>query len=84
MSKPFENYARNLKFVSTHTYLVSQNVPFSTKTPLILLMSGFFLLKSQHFLAKIVPLLNSTFTMHPEAGFWIAENWPKSRKETMA
>ena len=29
-------------YVSTHTYLVPENIPFSTKTTLILLMSAFF------------------------------------------
>ena len=29
-------------YVNTHTYVVSENVPFSTKTPLILLISAFF------------------------------------------
>ena len=41
--------------VCKHTHdVVSENIPFSTKTPLILLMSAFFA-KSQYFLAKIVP-----------------------------
>ena len=42
----------------THIYAVSENIPLSTKTLLILSMSA-FLTKSQHFLAKIVPLLKA-------------------------
>ena len=41
---------------STHTYAVSENMPFSTKAPLILLMPEFFDKKSAFF-GK-----NSTFT----------------------
>ena len=38
-----------------YTHMVSENITFSTKIPLILLMSGFLLQKNQHFfLAKIV------------------------------
>ena len=29
-------------YVSTQTYVISENIPYSTKTPLILLMSEFF------------------------------------------
>ena len=36
-------------YVSTHTYAVSENIPFSTKTLLILLMSAFFCKKSVAF-----------------------------------
>ena len=43
-------------YVSTSTFLVSENVPFTTKTPLILLMSAFILQKIA-FLVK-----SSTFT----------------------
>ena len=41
---------------STQTYLISKNIPFSTKLLLILLMSAFFLQKSGFFSQ------NSTFT----------------------
>ena len=44
--------------VSTHTYLVSEIIPFSTKAVLILLMSAFFA-NVQRFLATIVPLLKA-------------------------
>ena len=44
--------------VGTHTYLVSKNMPFSTRTTLLLPMSAFFA-KSQYFFAKIVPLLKA-------------------------
>ena len=44
--------------VHTPIYLVSENVPFSARTVLILLMSAFFA-KNQHFLVKIVPLLKA-------------------------
>ena len=43
-------------YVSTRTNVISENTPFSTKNPLILLISTFFA-KNQHFLVK-----NSTFT----------------------
>ena len=45
-------------FVSIHSYAVLENVVFSTKTPLILIMSVFFCKKNKHFVAKIAPLLN--------------------------
>ena len=32
-------------YASTHPYLVSENIPFGTKNPLILLMSAFLLQK---------------------------------------
>ena len=35
--------------VSTHTYVVSENIPFSAKAFLILLMSAFFFKKSVFF-----------------------------------
>ena len=41
--------------VSTYTYVVLENIPFSTKTPLILLTSAFFC-KNSTFLGE-----NSTF-----------------------
>ena len=44
------------KYVITRTYVVSENICFSTKTVLILLTSAFFRKKSAFFLAKIVPL----------------------------
>ena len=44
-------------YVSTHTYAVSEKKPFSTKTPLILLMSAF--VSKNYFLSKIVPLLKA-------------------------
>ena len=46
-------------YVSTHTYLVSEKILFSTKTFSILLISAFFFAKNQHFLTKIVPLLEA-------------------------
>ena len=45
-------------FLGTHAYVLSGNIPFSTKPLLILLMSAFFA-KNQRFLAKIVPLLKA-------------------------
>ena len=42
----------------THPNVVSENIPFSTKSLLILLMSAFFS-KNQHFFPKIVPLLKA-------------------------
>ena len=45
--------------VSTDTYKVLANIPFSTKTHLILLMSAFFFAKNQHFFGKLVPLLKA-------------------------
>ena len=42
--------------VSTHPYLVSENIPLRTNAFLILLMPAFFT-KNQRFLAEIVPLL---------------------------
>ena len=44
--------------VNTHTYVVLENIAFSTKTLLILLMSGFFG-KNQLLLAKAAPLLKA-------------------------
>ena len=48
-------------YVSRHTYAVSENIPFSTKTFLILQMSSFFFFfaKNQRFLANIVSLLKA-------------------------
>ena len=43
-------------YVSTHTYVVSENIPCSTKAFLILLISAFFCKKSTFFEK------NSTFT----------------------
>ena len=45
----------NLARKYTHPYVVSENIPYSTKVFLILLMPAFFS-KNQRFLAKIVPL----------------------------
>ena len=44
--------------VSTQIYLVSENIPFSCRALLIMVMSTFFLQKII-FLAKIVPLLEA-------------------------
>ena len=44
------------KYISTHTHVISGNIPFSTKTFLIFLMSGVFCKKSAFFEK------NSTFT----------------------
>ena len=42
--------------VSTHTYVVLENIPFTTKTfPYV----SIFFAKNQHFLVKIVPLLKA-------------------------
>ena len=43
-------------YESTHTYVVSENIPVSTWTPLILLITTFFC-KNQHLFCK-----NSSFT----------------------
>ena len=45
-------------YASTHIYVVSENIPFSTKALLIFLISISFF-KKQHFLAKIKPLLKA-------------------------
>ena len=50
--------------VSAHPYVVSENLAFSTKGLLILVMSAFFgdvsiFWKNQRFLVKIVPLLKA-------------------------
>ena len=76
----------NLARKCTHLYS-SENIPFSTKTYLILLMSAFFE-KNQCLLPKIGPLLQSIVesfvrdllvlfsvvlqTMRPESGFRLA------------
>lgn len=44
--------------MSTHKYIVSENIPFCTKTPLILLISAGFC-KKIVFLAKIVPIMRA-------------------------
>ena len=43
--------------ISTHTYTVSENIPFSTKAVLILLMSTFFCEKSAFIFAEMAALL---------------------------
>ena len=47
--------------LSTHIYVVSENIPFSIKVILILLMAVFCFCfcKNQRFLAKLVPLLKA-------------------------
>ena len=41
-----QNYPRNLTFGTlVHTYVVSENIPFSTKNSAVLLMSAFFFLQ---------------------------------------
>ena len=59
LSKPSLGYARNLKiwYVSTDTYLVLETLPFSTRTPLILLMAAPLFCKKSAFFGK-----NSAFT----------------------
>ena len=44
--------------MKVHTYAVAENIFFSTKAPLNLLMSAFFW-QNSGFLAKIVPLLEA-------------------------
>ena len=44
-------------YVNKDTYVVSENIPFSTMIPLILLISAFSAKKISIFLAKIEPLL---------------------------
>ena len=44
--------------VSTHTYAVLENMAFSTKTSLVLLMSAFFG-KNQHFFGQTVTFTES-------------------------
>ena len=39
--------------VSTHTYVVSENIPFSSMTPFILLVSAFFMEKVSVFVKNI-------------------------------
>ena len=50
-------------YVSTLAYVGSENIPFSTKTSLILLMSATFFCKKFVFLAKIIPLLKAIVWM---------------------
>ena len=53
MSKTRYTYANTGNwYLSTQTYLVSENMPFSTKTLLIFLMPAFFFTKNQHFFGK--------------------------------
>ena len=47
--------SENRVYLSSHTYIVSENVHFSSMTPLILLMSA-FLCKKSSFLSKIALL----------------------------
>ena len=55
LSKTRQSFATNLKFgTSKHSYVVSENITFSSKPLLILLMSAFF--------AKTFFGQNSTFT----------------------
>ena len=46
--------------LSTYSSEVSENIPFTIKALLTMLMSVFFLQKMTVFLAKIVPLLKAT------------------------
>ena len=59
----FGEGVRGLIFIAlsktTHTFVVSENIPFSTKPLLILLISAFLLQKSQRFLTKIISLLKA-------------------------
>ena len=48
---------RHVWYISTHTYVVSENILFSTKTVLILERCQHIFAKNQRFLVKIVPLL---------------------------
>ena len=60
LSKIHQNYPRNFQFlnwhVSTHTYVVTENIPFITNPLLTLLTSAFFSKKSAFYGQ------NSTFT----------------------
>ena len=49
----------NLVLRDTHTYVVSERIPFSKKTLLILLISAFVFTNNQQFLSKIAPLLKA-------------------------
>ena len=49
-------------YVSTHRYLVLKNIPFSTKAPLILLMSTFFLQKISNFCTFYRPCVRNSAT----------------------
>ena len=46
-------------YVSTQKCVFSENITFSGKALLILLLSSLFSAKSQHFLAKMAPLFNA-------------------------
>ena len=54
LSKTRLGHAEYLKFgMYVHTYMVLENIPYSTRSALILLMSVF--VKSQYFMVKTVP-----------------------------
>ena len=82
--------------VSTHTYVVLENIPFTTKIPFILLMLAFsaffgkscvrvFLVLLSVFVRYKVTISENVFlqTLRPESGFQIAPNWLKIKKMTM-
>ena len=60
LSNTCSNYPRNMEFGTKvhHTYAISENIPFSTKALLLLLMATLFCKKSA-FLTKIVPFLKA-------------------------
>ena len=59
---PFaETWKLEIWYANTHIYLVSENIPLSTKTSLILLMSAFFFCKNSTFFK------NSTFIQQYES-----------------
>ena len=84
-----EGGLRNLKleilYISTYTYVVSENIPFSTKALLILLMSATFCKKSVFF-AKII--LKKSFTDYASR-VWLSNysklaiNWKKDDDVTI-
>ena len=43
---------REIWYICTHTYVISENIPFTTRTSLILLMPAFFSEKSTYFWQK--------------------------------
>ena len=53
-------YKLKIWYVSTHRYLVLENIPFGTKAPLILLMSTFFLQKISNFCTFYRPCVRNS------------------------
>ena len=73
--------------VSTHTYVVSESIPFSTTKYILILLMSIFFCKKPNFLRKMKSFfntlvwgmcqkfLNYVWSFCPKSGFWIALNW---------